>query len=388
MNQFHRALPCIGNSNHRTMAPSASQQTGVTMVELLVALVISLLIATAAITALTMTQRGFRTVDAASQLRDNARFTSDLIQRLGVQTGFKDSWYAGRAANAAESNADAAPNIFGFNNATSSASDPLNSATTRTVGVVGYGSDILVLRNQLVRLNDSSGDADGSMIDCSGNNPSVSAAPSTRAERMSSILSVAISAGEPSLMCTWLSNSGTWQTQPIIQGVENFQVLYGTDGVTAGAAPPITYGLTADAPPPAALTIITPSPRTAADDAALVAWKSAWAAWAASINQVPGAYFRADQLTVAGDPKSTNANWRRVRSLRIGMILRGPPNSSQESVAQTLYPFGPAKSSASGSAGSALSSTNDPGTIFSAAADGRLRQIVTFIVHLRNDQGM
>ena len=103
---------------------------------------------------------------------------------------------------------------------------------------------------------------------------------------------------------------------------------------------------------------------------------------------VPDRFLRADQLTVAGDTVGTNANWRRVRSLRIGMVLRGSQNSSQEKVAQTYYPFGVGKSSASAGAGSAMSSANDPGTVFTPSVDGRLRQVATFTVHLRNDQGL
>jgi type IV pilus assembly protein PilW len=100
-------------------------------------------------------------------------------------------------------------------------------------------------------------------------------------------------------------------------------------------------------------------------------------------------YLRADQMTVAANPVGTNANWRRVRSLRIGMILRGPAGSSPESTTQpTLYPLGQAPDSNGGSAGSALSSASDPGTIYSPTADRRLRQVVTFTVHLRNDQGL
>lgn len=344
------------------------------MVEMLVAMVISLFIALAAIAALTATRQGFNTVDAASQLRDNGRFAADLIQRLGVQSGFKDVWDASRPPSQKNNDDDIAPSITGFNNALRNSSSPLTAFTTRTAGSVGFGSDILIIRNQLVRLNDSSNDADGSMIDCSGNSATTGAAPSAREERTPSILSVEISMGEPSLMCTWLSpTSGSWETQPIVQGVENFQVLYGTENVTGGTAPTPTFGRTANAPAPATST--------------------AWTAWAAGINQAPDRYLRADQMTVtSGTPAQnaidTNANWRHVRTLRIGMILRGSINSAQNAVAQTLYPFGKAKSSGSGTEGSALSSTDDPGTIFSAPADGRLRQALTFTVHLRNDQGL
>lgn len=337
---------------------SLSQQRGFTMVELLVALVISLMIALAAISALTVTRQGFTTVDSSSQLRDNGRFASDLIQRIAVQSGFKDVFYATQPPTPTEIALNIAPNITGFNNATSNISHPLSSATTRTAGTDGYGSDVLILQYQTAKLNadPNSTLSDKSMIDCMGN-PSLSA-PSSRTERMANILHLAVSQGELSLMCSTVDATGNISgPQPIIQGVEAFQVLYGTDGVTAGTASPA---------------------KTGASDHTTDA------------TYAPNRYLRADQMTVTGTggAVATNDNWRRVRSLRIGMVLRGPANSSQEKVAQTLYPFGKGASSASGAAGSALSSAEDPGTVFSAPADGRLRQVVTFTVQLRNDQSL
>ena len=70
------------------------------------------------------------------------------------------------------------------------------------------------------------------------------------------------------------------------------------------------------------------------------------------------------------------------------MVIRGPLGSAQETLAQTYYPFGRAAGASGGAAGSALSSTADPGTVFTPAADSRLRQVVTFTLHLRNDQGL
>lgn len=324
-------------------------QRGLTMVELLVALVVSMLISLAAISALTVTRQGFNTVDAASQLRDNGRFAADLIQRLAVQSGFKDVAYAARPATAAETASAIEPDLVGLNNAlstmnnSSSSNNPLDSYTTRTTGSLGYGSDILVMRYQDPETFDGSGVSDQSMIDCLGNSSSKNF-PTNRGERMISVIHVAESpqnSGELALMCTKYSYSDTaaaWtisDPQPIVQGVENFQVLYGTDGVTPNASP------------------------TAATDT------------------VPDRYLRADQMTVASNTTATNANWRRVRSLRIGLVLRGPANSAQEKSAQTLYPEG-----------SVMSSSSDPGTIFSAPADGRLRQVLTFTVHLRNEQAI
>ena len=151
-------------------------------------------------------------------------------------------------------------------------------------------------------------------------------------------------------MCS-RSNTGDapYDTQPLVQGVENFQVLYGVDGVAPGN------------------TVV---PIAAAPDS------------------IPERYLRADQLTVAGNDIATYANWRRVRSIRIGVVLRGAPGSAVDRTSQTFNPLGVSKGSPSGTPGSAFAdNTNDPGTVFAAAADGRLRQAMTFTVHLRNFQG-
>jgi type IV pilus assembly protein PilW len=345
------------DGNHVPSRPCPEgRQRGLTMIELLVAMVISLLIVLAAAAALTVTKRGFSTVDTSSQLRDNIRFTTDLMQRLGVQTGYRDIVYAATPPPPAVSGvaADPPPNVFGFNNAWSDTSDPENTATTRTAGVDGFGSDVLILRYQTLETFPGSNVADGSMIDCAGASPG--GVPLNRYARMTSIIHVAISQGEPTLMCTSFTAGGAPNSaQPIIRGVENFQVLYGVQGVTAGVAPP------------------------AAASSDPVAAESA-----------PDRYLRADELTVAGNVAGTNANWRNVRSIRIGLVVRGALNSTQDLVSQTFYPFGPAKSSSVGAIGSAMSNTAalDPGTVFIPTVDGRLRQTATFTVHLRNDQGL
>jgi type IV pilus assembly protein PilW len=327
-----------------------------TLVELLVAMVIGLVISLAAVSSLIVTRQGFTTVDAASQLRDNGRFAADLIQRITLQAGFKDSVFVTRPPSQKDLNDDAggliAANITGFNNATAR-TDTLTAATARTSGSVGYGSDVLIVRYQTGKLNadPNSTTADGSMIDCAGN--PVTTVPIDRNDRMVSIFYVAVGAdGEPSLVCN-RSNDGLapYDTppHPVVRGVENFQVLYGVDGFTAVNT-----------------------------------------AFTGTADSVPEKYLRADQMVVGGatDSQATYNNWRRVRSVRIGMVLRGPPNSQQEKVSQTFYPFGLAASASGGTAGSALSSSTDIGTVFTPATDGRLRQVVTFTIHLRNDQSL
>lgn len=337
---------------------AANRSRGLTLVELLVAMAVGLVVVLAAVSALTVARRGFTTVDAASQLRDSGRFATDLIQRIGVQAGYRDVVFAARQR---KTPADPAPNISGFDNATLSAANPLTASVARTTGVVGYGSDILILRYQASQLHTLSEDAtlktvsDQTMIDCAGN-PIATVMdldnPAARDERMASVFHVDLKQGEPTLMCTYPdpATPGTFKTVSLVQGVEQFQVLYGVDGVTPATAP----------------------------------------AAGASEPNLPTRYLRAAQMVVPGNAAGTNANWRRVRSIRVGMVLRSAAGANQTSDSTTFYPFGAAKGSNSptATAGSAFKSTSDIGTEFTAPADSRLRQNVTFTIHLRNHQGL
>lgn len=310
-----------------------------TLVELLVAMALGLLVTFAATAALVVARRGFTTVDAASQLRDNARFAADAIQRLAVQAGYKDlSNAASRRGNAVGVSADPMPSVFGFDHGIASRTS-LDTVAARTGGTFG---DVLVLRHQASETFPGSGEVDASMIDCAGYPADAPAA--NRDDMRTSVFFVASSNdGEPTLKC-YRSADGSppfAQSVPLVRGVENFQVLYGVDGVTANTA----------------------------IDPANVSMKA---------DTVPDRYLRAEQLTVAGNDAATRANWRRVRSLRIGMVLRSEVGTAQEFRTETLYPLG----------GPAFGTSEDKGTVFTAPADGRVRQVASFTVHLRNDQGM
>ena len=338
----------LSPSRRMRRRPCQSPQAGLTLVELLVAMTLGILISLAAAGVLALARQGFSNVDAASQLRDSGRFVQDLVQRLGAQAGFKSLQYAATARPASTMGvaANPAPNVYGINNASRVDSNAWDAGTARSTGTSGYGSDILVLRYQSSNYTMETTDSDKTMIDCRG--VAAATAPIDRDQRMLSILHVGNSSdGEPALMCTYAQSDGSLKSAPLVRGVENFQVLYGVDGIAPGNT--------------AALT-------------------------AASADSVPERYLRADQLTVDGNATATYANWQRVRSLRIGMVLRGAPASAIDRSSQTFYPLGIAKGSASGGAGSAFASSNDPGTTYAPTADGRLRQVVTFTVHLRNFQ--
>ncbi|MBX9935875.1 MAG: PilW family protein [Burkholderiaceae bacterium] len=343
----------------RLATAARARQRGLTLVELMVAMAISLLVTLAAIGALIVTRQGFTAVDASSQLRDNGRFTADLLQRLGGQAGYLNALYVmedarlygGDPIKVAGKASDPEASVMGVNNASWAKGTDFEWGKTATSE--SGSSDILVFRFLPSTEFTSSGKRQTGMIACDGNAID-DYVPKDMNDSAISVLYVAISNdSEPALMCAHgrsATNGGVDDAQPLIQGVENFQVLYGVDRVTPNTA-----------------TVPATGDQEGKDDA------------------VPDRYLRADQITVSGDTAATNANWRRVRSIRIGMVLRGPIGSAADSSVQTFYPFGTAKAG-TGTVGSAFASASDAGTIFTPTPDGRLRQVVTFTIHLRNDQ--
>lgn len=319
------------------------KQHGLTLIELLVALAISTVITIAAFSALIISRQGFTATDVASQLRDNSRFATDLLQRLGVQAGYVSDTFNTRPPlnNAPNPN----PSVTGFNSALINTADPQNQFTARPNASVD-GSDILILRYQPSETFPASGMVDSSMVNCAGN--PATAAASDPADWVVNIIHVAVNAtdGEPSLMCTVIDSTGTQNAQPIIRGVETFQVLYGVNGVSLLGEPPAI-------------------PNT---------------------QNLATRYLRADQMIIAGNQLATNNNWRRVRSLKIGMVIRGPAGSAPEQSDITYFPLGSGPASAGGAAGASTATVGDRGSGFRPGNDTRLRQVVNFTIHLRNFQ--
>ena len=278
----------------------------------MVALALSLLVVAASVSALLVSRQGFTSIDAASQLRDNARFATDFITRLSVQSGFKDTKYVDTTSHTVFKSigtpSDPDSPVFGFNNAKlGGGTDPLatsvnNSRDTACLASEGTacanGSDILVLRYQAGSRNTDSvagsgpDEIDNAMFNCAGIRELNT--PTSPSDVIESMLYVGTSAAnpEPTLMCKYRSGSGaSWATAPtpLVQGVESFQILYGTDGVVAGSVP------VARAP----IDVIPNQPP-----------------FTGQPDSVPEKYLRADQLTVVGNDAATKENWRRVRSLR------------------------------------------------------------------------
>lgn len=343
MNQNLPTKYCKPNSRESLDKTRSKVQRGLTLVELLVALAISTVITIAAFSALIVSRQGFTATDVASQLRDNSRFATDLLQRLGVQAGYISDAFNTRIPllNAPAPN----PSVTGFNDALIDIADPENRFIARPAAAVD-GSDILILRYQPSETFPASGVVDSSMVNCAGN-PAAAAAIDQN-DRIVNIFHIALNAndGEPSLMCTVVNDGGAPNPQPIIRGVETLQVLYGVNGVTLAGEPP-------------AVT---------------------------NTQNVATRYLRADQMVVPGNIAATNNNWRRVRSLKIGMVIRGPVGSASEQADLTYFPLGTGPSAIGAAAGTSTSVAADKGSAFRPGNDSRLRQVVNFTIHLRNFQ--
>lgn len=327
---------------------SETAQRGLTLVELMVSIALALLVTLAALGVLLFSRQTGNSMEQSAALRDNVRFGTELIRRIVQQAGFEsfNENTTLREGVSGFSTASSVPDVEGFNNALVAAGTNPTTVTNGNRGTGGCGSvsntscvngsDVLILRYQGLSRTTASGVVpQGTMINCAGLPVGDATAA---ANRPMSAFHVRISAsGEPTLTCTYLNDAGTVVDRELIEGVESFQVLYGVDSVVPGVA------TASSAPEP---TMIT-------------------------------RYLRADQMVVSGDTAATQNNWRRVRAIRIGMIVRGPVGSAiDSSTTQTLYPLG-----------LKLASAADAFSTFVAPADGRLRQEVTFTVHMRNYLG-
>jgi type IV pilus assembly protein PilW len=303
-----------------------ARQRGLTLVELMVAMVIGLVIVVASTAALLAARRGFTAVDASSQLRENTRFAVDILQRIVAQAGFED--VAGGHSSTRMSEAKPAA-LRGYDNAIVKTPDDLpngvvsGSRTARCGSVTDTsclnGSDVLMVRYwgvSTAATPAASAAADGSIINCAGvEEPSGT-------DRAYSIFHVKQGAsGEPSLFCTYLGVGGLWVDQPLVSGVEGLQVLYGR---------------------------------------------------ATNVDGVADQYVHAAELQGA-NAAATETNWQLVRSVRIGLLLRGPVGSAQ----------GPA-SSPIGVLGQGFQGPADEGAQLAVADDRRLRQQLVLTVYLRN----
>lgn len=303
-------------------------ETGFTLVELLVSLVISSLIVIAATSFFIGSTRSRDTQDAASLLQDNARFLTEILTKNIQQAGYQNYiantvGASGRREVLAPS--DGEPDVRGYNN-TAAGADILSNGTHDSATNRVNNSDTLILRFQGSSTSVGVGTAtsrvaDGSIIDCLGRPQPEPVVPGDRAYSIFEVRSGSGTGSEPELRCKYY-NSATMSatSEPIIRGVETLQLMYGVD----------TDG-----------------------DSFVDTWLNA--------KQV--------DLPVS--------RWSQVRAVRVGLVLRTPNKGvSVVSTAGTYSPLG---------SNFTQPTSTDPGSsLVINTNDGLLRKMVTFTVNLRN----
>lgn len=298
-----------------------ARSSGVTLVELLVAMTLSVLIVMASVALYSVTSSSSNTSTEDQGIQDNGRFALRMISDAVRQAGFVNY-----AINSVAGGGNPTP-IQVCNAATCSAIEGADNATiTGAVGIdnigtsgsrasTDLGGDSIGLRFQ------PGGVGDNSIIDCLGRSvtSTVSIFGSTPQAANDLVLSAFFvmpdTDAEPSLWCSAANSVGspTNLSRQIVRGVETLHVLYGYD----------TNG-----------------------DSIADKWLSA-----------------TEVVAAAASP------WAQVVAVRVGMVVRGAPGSAQQRTGVRMYPLGVEFA---------------PAVTFDPPADGRLRKTFVSTFQLRN----
>ncbi|MYM41095.1 pilus assembly protein PilW [Pseudoduganella sp. CY13W] len=207
---------------------------GRTLVEFLIALALTMLLALLATGLLMAAAHGYRQHNDQQDLNDAAQQALSVIAQAIRQAGYMD-W-----------DSDAVP--VGWASDVPAAVDGLDgrSLTRNSDGIaaplpgVAHGSDVLAVR---YAGSGGSSSGDGSMLNCAGFGVASPDAPA--AQGWSIFYVAADAAGVMELRCKYRSASG-WGSDALVRGVESFQVLYGVDtDIPADGVPNSYFSATA-----------------------------------------------------------------------------------------------------------------------------------------------
>lgn len=189
----------------------ALRQSGLGLVELLVALVLGLLVTLAAASLLVAAQSGYAAQDALAQVDDAGRFALDAVGRA-VRQG---AWVEFDRDDAAPSGAARPACVKGLDDQVPGSGAGIGNARAGAVN----GSDVLALRF------DGAGagpDGDGSVLSCAGFTVGAGS------EGWSIFYVAPGVAGDAELRCKYRGEKN-WRSEALVNGVDSFQVLYGLD---------------------------------------------------------------------------------------------------------------------------------------------------------------
>jgi len=281
------------------------RERGLSLAEMLVALAVGLAVLLGASRLLGLASAAYAAQMEAAAVDDGGRYALDLIARALRQAAWIDP--AQLAADPAALPAHLAGlDARSLNKTTPAIESPLPAAVN--------GSDVLALRFPGAG---AAPDGDGSILSCAG-------FAHAEGEEGWSIFYVARNGdGEAELRCKY-RGAANWNADALVAGVDGFQVLYGVD---------------------------TDTPRDFVANRYLNA--SAIAAMDAALG-----------LGADADALNRHTHWKRVVSVRIGLLLHGARPTRQDTSTLGYDLLGSAYAASAGAGGAA----SDPGTSLHEAA--------------------
>ncbi len=314
---------------------------GLTLVELMVSMTLSMFVVLAATVVLFSSKAGYLTVDDGTRLQESGRYAMELISRNIRQTAF-ENWDKDDAPIVLADSITAS--IAGLDNKTTDETQAFISPASN--GAAGAKNDVLGLKFYGSGAGTS---GDGTVLNCAGFGVSApSSAASADTDRGASVFYVARSSrGDMELRCKYASDSG-WNSEAIISGVDSFQVLYGLD--TTGNGIPSKY------------------------------------VSASTINYLDQIQFFKIPYTIKSSEarnaeKNKITNWKKVVAIKIALLISGSQKGrvDQQTAVYDLF----------GEKYSAENAASDPGTQvreenLPADSRNRLRQLFTATILIRN----
>jgi len=216
------------------------QQLGLSLVELMVALLLGLVLMTGIIQVFLASRQTYNTNEAMARMQENGRFALEFISRSARLAGYAEPIFTGDsplpilpyATNPPPNNSECAKQLRGH----------LPTAPPCSTNGNGNGSDSIgfILRPPVI---------DGARRDCIGNNLDDPGTPAKLIDANDLIInefSVSTNNGESSLSCRTyaydsITGNGKWTAgpgfQPLIDGIDRMQILYGisTEGDSRSA---------------------------------------------------------------------------------------------------------------------------------------------------------
>lgn len=317
-----------------------SRMKGLTLVELMVSITIMLVITAATVALYSVNSSSYRTVDSSQEMDTTARYIFSLMATAVGNAGYIPATPLSQSQTSSSNPSPAGPAaVSSLFDQGSGAAGCSTSNTTEPCPLLGFDAAIPTSSKPFGNPNDSGavnksdlfsvrfygsgvGAGDGTMVTCAGQNVPEPTAPATLGELGVSQFWIAKSPNdnEPSLYCgdnAWSTTSSTWKrsTDVIARGVEVMHIVYAVD---------------------------------------------------TDNDEIPDQWKNASDIT----------DWQKVKSIRIGLVLRGSPGSGSSPEEWVGYPLGEAFTNANAQ------------YKFTSPKDNRLRKAYATTFTLRNSPNL